>query len=256
LYQNSNKINDRPGRPDGQNAPAAIPLNQRSAIIGWNVFVVAVVLLVATFAPVWQTVIGAGTALLLNRVGPAAWRCQIGLRKPTRLLPTLLGGILGGVILFFFTKLFLQHLCEIITHSQRDLSSFDFARGHLREEIPLIARIAVAAGVCEEIIYRGTVISRLQAILPKNRTTQGLILLFSAAIFGAAHAYQAPAGILVTGLIGLLLGVVYVVSGRILWIAILIHTTYDLLSLGAISSNLDRVLQAWSLTLFSWLGTS
>jgi membrane protease YdiL (CAAX protease family) len=222
--------------------------------LAWNIFVVVVVLVGTAFAPAWQTVIGAATALILNRIGPSAWRCQIGLRKPKRVLFILVGGLFGGVVLFFFTKLFLQHLCEIVTHSQRDLSSFDFARGHLRKEVLLIVQIAVTAGVCEEIIYRGTVISRLQAILPKNKTTTGLILLFSAAIFGTAHAYQAPAGILVTALIGLLLGSAYIVYDRLLWPAILIHTTYDLLSLGAISSNLDHVLQEWSLALFNLMG--
>jgi membrane protease YdiL (CAAX protease family) len=232
----------------------AILLNQRSLNIGWNLFVVAVVLAVTTFAPAWQSVLGAAIALILSRIGPPPWRCEIGLRKPRHLLATLAGGILSGVVLFFLIKLFLQHLCEIITHSQRDLSAFDFTRGHLREQFPLIIQVAVTAGVCEEIIYRGTVISRLQAILPKGRTTKSLVLLFSAAIFGAAHAYQAPAGILVTGLIGLLLGLIYLAFGRLLWPAILMHVTYDLLSQTAISSNLDRVLNGWSLALFSWIG--
>ncbi len=214
----------------------------------------ALVLAVTSFAPAWQSALGAATALILGRIGPPTWRCEIGLRKPRRLFATLAGGILGGVVLFFLVKLFLQHLCEIITHSQRDLSDFDFTRGHLREHLPLIMQVAITAGVCEEIIYRGTVISRLQAIFPKGRTTKILILLFSAAVFGAAHAYQAPAGILVTGLIGLLLGLIYVGAGRFLWPAILVHATYDVLSLTAISSNLDRVLNEWSLALFSWMG--
>jgi membrane protease YdiL (CAAX protease family) len=229
-------------------------LNQRSFIIVWNLFVVALVLAVTSFAPAWQSVLGAATALILGQIGPPPWRCEIGLRKPRRLFVILAGGILGGVVLFFLVKLFLQHLCEIITHSQRDLSSFDFTRGHLREHFPLILQVAVTAGVCEEIIYRGTIISRLQAIFPKGRMAKILILLFSAAVFGAAHAYQTPAGILVTGLIGLLLGVIYVGAGRLLWPAILVHATYDVLSLTAISSNLDRVLNEWSVTLFSWMG--
>jgi uncharacterized protein len=226
-------------------------LNQRSSAVVWHLFVIAAVLAVATFAPVWQTVLGAATALIVDRLGP--WRCEIGLRKPKHMFSTILGGVLAGIALFLLTKLFLQHLCEIITHSQRNLTSFDFTRGHLLQELPLILQVAVTAGVCEEIIYRGTVISRLEAIFPKGRTITGLILLFSAAIFGAAHAYQAPAGMLVTGLIGLFLGLTYVLSARLLWTVIIIHATYDVLSLSAISSNLDRVLQDWSFALFSWI---
>jgi uncharacterized protein len=228
-------------------------VKQRSLAIGWNVLVLAVILTTTAFVPDWGTITGAVIALLLTQIEPRKWRLEIGLRKPKHILVTLITGILCGIALFFFIKLFLQHLCEIITHSQRDLSSFDFARGHLAAEIPLILRVALVAGFCEEVIFRGTVIRRLEAIFPKNRTVEIIILLVSAAMFGAAHAYQAPAGVLLTGLIGLLLGWVYLVCGRLLWPVILMHATYDLLSLTAISSNLDRVLQAWSLNLFSWL---
>lgn len=228
-------------------------MTQQSIIISWNVFVLIVVLAIATFAPVWPTELGAAAGIILSRIGAPAWRRELGLRKPARVVATVAGGVLGGIVLFFFVKLFLQHLCEIVTHTQRNLSAFDFARGHLLEEIPLIMRTAITAGVCEEIIYRGTVISRLEAIFRSNKITQCAILFLSATIFGAAHAYQAPAGILVTGIIGLLFGFVYLGCGRLLWTVILMHTIYDLLALTAISSNLDRVLQAWSLTLFSWL---
>jgi membrane protease YdiL (CAAX protease family) len=228
-------------------------VNARAAKIGWHALVLATVLVVATFAPVWQSELAAVIAIILSRAGPPSWRCPLGLGKPAHPLVTLLSGILGGVALFFFIKLFLQHLCEIITQSQRDLSAFDFARGHLRAEIPLIARIALMAGFCEEVVFRGTIIPRLEAIFLKNKATELLILLTSAAFFGAAHTYQARAGVLLTGLMGFVLGYIYLVCRRRLWPVILIHATYDLLSLGAISSNLDLVLQAWSRTLFSWL---
>jgi len=276
------------------------------AIIAWNLIVIAIVLAAVALAPAWPSVVGAATALLLNRIGPSEWRCEIGLRRPPRFVATLLGGVAGGIALFFFTRLFLQHLCEIVTHSERDLSAFDFARGHLRTVIPLITQIALTAGFCEEVVYRGTIIPRLEAIfarkkerpdrLPRwktgvppltadehladrsfpaasvceaartaacrdsqrrlsssKRAIEVLVLFVSAAIFAAAHSYQGPAGVMMTGLIGLLLGFVYIVSGRILWPVVLIHLTYDFLSLTAISLNLDRVLQGWSLALFSWL---
>jgi uncharacterized protein len=228
-------------------------LNQRVLIISWNFFVVAAVLTTTAFVPEWGTVVGAAIALVLNRIGRPPWRCEIGLRKPRRTFATLAGGVLGGILLFFFIKLFLQHLCEIITRSQRDLSAFDFARGHLLAELPLIVRVALTAGFCEEVIFRGTLISPLENSFAKNRIIEGLIIFLSAAIFGAAHAYQAPAGILLTSLIALMLGYIYVACGRLLWPVILIHATYDCLSLSAISSNLDRVLEAWSHGLFNWI---
>jgi len=43
-----------------------------------------------------------------------------------------------------------------------------------------------------------------------------------------------------------------IACGRILCPVVLMHLAYDAMALAAISSNLDRVLQAWSLPLFSW----
>src|ERR1043165_6730070 len=183
-------------------------MNQRSTTLPpvahmlWHLVVIVVVLAVAVFTPAWGTVAGAVVALVINQVGPPEWRCPLGLRKPTHIGKTVLGGIVGGVALFIVTKLFLQHLCEIIMQAKRDLSAFDFARGHLVEQIPFLVAIVVSAGFGEELIYRGTVITRSQAILPKSNAATFFVLLVSAAIFGWAHAYQGGAGMLLTGLIG------------------------------------------------------
>jgi len=221
-----------------------------SAQIMWHLAVIAIVLAIPLFIP-WGTVLGAALALLLNQLGRDGWRCPVGLRKPPNAGTTVLAGILGGVALFVVTKLFLQHLCEIVMQAKRDLSAFDFSRGHLMEQIPFLLAIVVSAGFGEEVIYRGTVIGRLEAVLPKSRAMTIVIVLISAGIFGLAHAYQGRAGMLLTGLIGLVLGCVYVMCRRLLWPAVLIHATYDVLGLIAIATNFDRTLENWSLGIFN-----
>lgn len=230
----------------------ATQINQsRLASVSWHLTVIAIVLGATAVAPRWPSIIGAAIALVLRRLGPEEWRVDLGLRKPSNVLFTLLVGGLGGTALFIFTKLFLQHLCELITNSKRDLTAFDFVRGQLRTQLPWIIWIALSAGFCEEVIYRGTVISRLRAIGRKNRTTEWVVAIASAALFSAGHAYQAPAGVLVTGLIGFLLALIYISSRGLLWPVALMHFTYDFLSLVAISCNFDRILQSWSDTLFN-----
>ncbi len=43
----------------------------------------------------------------------------------------------------------------------------------------------------------------------------------------AAHAYQNPLGIAITGTIGVLMGVIVLMSGRNLWLVIIGHGLYD-----------------------------
>ena len=54
-------------------------------------------------------------------------------------------------------------------------------------------------------------------------------MAISSIIFGLGHAYQEMAGIVKTGLVGLVLAILTVSSGS-LFVAIVLHTTIDLVS--------------------------
>ena len=70
----------------------------------------------------------------------------------------------------------------------------------LVEYLPYSA-LAITAGVCEEFVYRGFALAAFsRASLP---VWLGVIL--SSALFGLAHAYQGRAGIVSTGLFGVVL---------------------------------------------------
>jgi len=69
------------------------------------------------------------------------------------------------------------------------------------------AALAITAGVCEEFVYRGFAMAELSRVgLPL-----WLVAVATSALFGLAHAYQGKAGIVSTGIFGVLLAV-----GRIL----------------------------------------
>jgi membrane protease YdiL (CAAX protease family) len=82
--------------------------------------------------------------------------------------------------------------------------------------------VSVTAGVCEEILFRGLLIWYLsQSIgLP-------LAVVGSSALFGLAHLYQGRKGIVQTGIVGLVLALVYVATGT-LWVVMLLHTLVDM----------------------------
>jgi membrane protease YdiL (CAAX protease family) len=52
-------------------------------------------------------------------------------------------------------------------------------------------------------------------------------MLYVAALFGFAHFYKGPAGVMDSTYSGLVLGGVYLLSGRNLWAAILAHGISD-----------------------------
>ena len=64
-------------------------------------------------------------------------------------------------------------------------------------------------------------------LLGGSRTAWIAACLVQGALFGAAHAYQNPLGILITGTLGVLLGIIVLASGRNLWLVIIGHGLYD-----------------------------
>lgn len=92
-------------------------------------------------------------------------------------------------------------------HSARDRANFRL--------------LSVTAGVCEEWFFRGYVLG----LLEPSFGLWGAVAA-STALFGLAHAYQGPLGILRTGIVGLLMAGLTVVTGSI-WAPIVVHALAD-----------------------------
>ncbi len=88
----------------------------------------------------------------------------------------------------------------------------------------LWAAVAVSAGVCEEIVFRGWLLATLHGGLHLDGTA---LIVIAAALFGLAHSYQGPAGVLLTGLVGAVFCGLYVATGSLL-APILLHVLIDL----------------------------
>lgn len=92
---------------------------------------------------------------------------------------------------------------------------------HDAQEGRLFLALSVTAGICEEILFRGY----LMAYLGPWLGVWGALLASSVA-FGAAHLYLGPQGALRAGLVGLVFGSLYVLTGS-LWIPMLLHALLD-----------------------------
>lgn len=213
----------------------------------WQILVIILVLGAILVAPTWETLFAATLAVMLNHVGRRDWRVDFGLRAiPWR---HALLTVLAGVVLFFAVKLFLQPLCDLITHSTRNLHSFDRIRGRPREATLLILKTMLLAGLCEEVIFRGTVQQRVRVLFERIPGCTILTIVVAAAIFTSFHWYQGPSGLLLVGLLALIDCGVYAATKYTLTYTVILHLVYDTLALGAIALNYDAVLQRWALRL-------
>jgi len=84
--------------------------------------------------------------------------------------------------------------------------------------------IAVTAGVTEELAYRAFLIAYIAWILHADDWTVAAII--AGVIFGLVHAYQGWKGVLQTGLLGILFGVIYPSVGLVA--LMVVNTLIDL----------------------------
>ena len=98
------------------------------------------------------------------------------------------------------------------------------------------ALVSISAGLCEEFLYRGWLLSLFSAALG----SVWLGLLISSILFGFAHAYQGRKAILGTGVGGAVFGILFIVSGSLIP-GQLLHTAMDLNSGLAMAKAAKRI---------------
>ena len=160
------------------------------------------------------------------RRGGGGW-AGLGLRRPQPLwrVPLLVvGGYLAGELAAGLTAQFLlpalglapPGIPPFLRHLQGNLGEY------LYWMIPVTWG---SAAFGEEMLFRGFVLDRLDQLL--GRRTIWAAALLQGLLFGAAHAYLGASGAIVAGVLGLVLGVVFVLGGRNLWPCIVIHGLVD-----------------------------
>jgi membrane protease YdiL (CAAX protease family) len=118
-------------------------------------------------------------------------------------------------------------------------------------ELParVILALAVFAAMWEEIVFRGFLLGRLRAAMPK-RDSRGaalcrdaLAVLLTALVFATGHGYQGVLGLVQTAVAGVALGAL-TIWRKSLWPAIGAHLLIDafgLVMLKALKPMLDTV---------------
>jgi uncharacterized protein len=154
------------------------------------------------------------------------WR-DVGLCRFRNWKTTLGWGIAAGVALEGFELFVSQPILVRLLRKQPDLEDFRPLVGNLKVTLIFIALAWVLAAFGEEMVYRGYLMNRVADLFNRTRRAWIISLIVVHLGFGLAHAYQGWTGILDEGLMGILLGVIYLRTGRNLAVPIVAHGIGD-----------------------------
>ena len=162
-------------------------------------------------------------SLWLRRLG---WR-GVGLAGSGHFGRTLLLGTVIGTAYQFLSLILVDPLIARLTGRVPDVSQFAPLVGSVNYLLLYLAVTWTLAAFGEELVYRGYLMNRIAGLVNTNQAGWAVSLLVSSILFGAVHSYQGASGVIATGLLGLLFGMLYLASGRNLWLSIVAHGTLD-----------------------------
>lgn len=156
------------------------------------------VLYASTIAFQWLAVATVGWRVWVQ--GYTAQQLGLVFHDRTKLLSA---GIVGAAVIATLQWLNLRRVSRIPPEARGPLQAIaERVLPQTAVELPPYFALAITAGLCEEFLYRGFAM----AALTEAGLSAGIVVLVSSILFGLAHSYQGRGGMVMTFVVGLLLG--------------------------------------------------
>jgi membrane protease YdiL (CAAX protease family) len=234
---------DRSTEASGNGVATHDPRTRRPAVIDLAIVIAfAATFNVITFrmteryaGPVTAFCTVALITVLMRRRG-MGWR-DLGLRRPARpwWLFAQVPAVLFGVVA---VSAAVSAIVGSYLPAQDTSARFGDLAGNLPRTLWWIGLGWLVGGLAEEMIFRGFLLSRFEALLPPGAWGTATAVLLQAFLFGAVHVYyRGLHGLLILGSFGAVMGVFYLVFRRNLWPLILGHGLRNML--GFLAHYLD-----------------
>jgi membrane protease YdiL (CAAX protease family) len=157
------------------------------------------------------------------RLRDGGWKVA-GLKRPSSWWKTVVLAVAAAAVLQLGSELVVGPLASRIWPAPQHVShALESAALGWKQALTTLLIIWIFAAFGEELSYRGYLVTRAADIFGRSNAAYFVAVILVAILFGFAHYYKGPAGMLDSTYSGLVLGCAYLLSGRNLWAPILAH---------------------------------
>ncbi|MEP1094159.1 MAG: CPBP family intramembrane glutamic endopeptidase [Cyclobacteriaceae bacterium] len=182
----------------------------------------AVILLLVLLKVPYLNLLLAASLILIYSNKKSSIQNELGFKIPAIFLKTVLTSIGLAISIVFLSYFVFLPIIENLTNVPLELGVFEQLQGNLSLLLPSLAIGWIVGGFLEEVIFRAFMITRFSNLFPNHAGIAASVILPSI-LFGFLHTYQGPSGQFLTGVVGLMLAVIYIVNKRNIWLNILTH---------------------------------
>lgn len=194
----------------------------RLTLFAFELLAFAGIFVFEEWVPLSKTPFFLAVAWLSLRARGVAWR-SLGFAAPPAWPRALAIGVAAGVAMFGLEFFVTHELLVALTGEYPDLHEFDELVGNEALLAIYLALNLVLAGFGEELVWRGYALPRVAGLLGGTPRAWASALVLVNVGFGLAHLYQGLTGVIETMLAGVLLGALYLATGRNLAAPIAAH---------------------------------
>jgi len=158
----------------------------------------------------------------------------LGLRWPVSWRRTVLIALGAGVLRILIGALVIEPVTAHFWPPAVAPSGMNEIAGQWVGALKWFLLVWTFAAFGEEIGYRGYLLNRAADAGGRSKAAYWVGVVLVSVLFGYGHYYKGPAGVVDSGMAGLVLGAAYVLSGRDLWVCVLAHGFIDTIGLIAV----------------------
>lgn len=171
------------------------------------------------YIPVSRTPFLVALGWISLRLRGFRWR-EVGFTRPPNWVGSIALGIVLGIAMEIFSLCITVPFFTRLTGKPPDLSDFHFVVGDSKALLLVLVLSWILAAFGEELGYRGYVMSRMADAVRGNWF---VALIVASIYFGWGHEAQEITGVIQESFAGLLLGIMYLATGRNLTVPIVAH---------------------------------
>ncbi len=164
--------------------------------------------------------------LVSVRLRDGGWKAM-GLGWPASWRRTILFALAAASVRLLLGQLVVDPLTAHFWPAAVAPADIEQVTGNLMVALRWLLLVWTFAAFGEEIGYRGYLLTRAADVGGRSRAAYWAGVLVVSVLFGFGHYYKGPAGMIDSGMAGLVLGAAYLLSGRNLWVCILAHGFID-----------------------------
>jgi membrane protease YdiL (CAAX protease family) len=171
---------------------------------------------------------------LRNRGWPA-----LGLGRPASWRRTLMVALAAAALRIVLGEFVIEPLAAHVWPPIAAPAGAETIAGNLPRALLAFLLVWTFAAFGEELSYRGFLITRAADVGGRSTVAFWCGASVVAVLFGFGHYYKGPAGIVDSGIAGLILGTAFLLTGRNLWAPILAHGLIDTFAVASVYLGWD-----------------